>query len=265
MVSINNVMNNKKLCSCVLCRNVITTNQLPIHYGSKQCKTGKLFSTYKQKQSRDLKCQFCNFVGKSVNSITQHELYCEKNPDKREKVPSYGMTGKKGTNHYKRAKELGLPVPKMDPEVKKKLQEGWRKRPKCYSSKIATATFKNLIQILDSENLGKVQFYDGVNNKEFWLVNKDGNYLMYDCCFRDLKIIIEFQGTRFHPKNLQENWTAPFKSMGTKEDVWQRDFAKKQLAEENGFTVLYIWGDNVENDLNKVVNLIKYRLTTTKK
>jgi hypothetical protein len=258
-------MNHKKLCSCVLCRNTITTNQLPIHYGSKQCKTGKLFSVYKQKQSRDLKCQFCDFVGKSVNSITQHELYCENNPDKKAKVPSYGMTGKKGTNHYKRARDLGLPIPKMDLEVKKKLQEGWRKTPKCYSSKIATDTFKNLIQILGSEDLGRVQFHDGVNNKEFWLVTKDGNYFMYDCCFRDLKIIVEFQGTKFHPKSLQENWIAPFKSMGSKEDVWNKDNAKKQLAEKNGFTVLYIWSDSIESDLSVVTSWVRQRLTKTTK
>lgn len=258
-------MNNKKLCSCCLCRNVITTNQLPIHYGSKQCKSGKLFSAYKQKQSRELKCSFCNFVGKSVNSVTQHELYCKDNPDKKQKVPSFGMTGKKGTNHFKKARELGLPIPKMSPEVKKKLQEGWRKYPKTYASKIATATFEKLLVELQELDYGRVYFSNKIGNKEFWLINDEQNYFMYDCCFRDINLIIEFQGTRFHPKSLYEDWTAPYASMGSKEDVWNRDVVKKQLAEKNGFTVLYIWSDNIENDLSLVTSWIRKRLTKTTK
>ena len=106
-------MSNKLLVSCVLCRNELTSNHLKIHYGSKQCQSGILFSKRVTKRvSTDMKCKFCVFVGKNNNSIAQHEIFCKSNPNKRQKIPSYGMKGKKGkgSNQYIKgtAKELTI-------------------------------------------------------------------------------------------------------------------------------------------------------------
>jgi hypothetical protein len=73
----------------------------------------------------------------------------------------------------------------------------------------------------------------------------------------DAKFIVEYQGIAFHPKFLTEDFRVPFKSMGTKEEVWNRDRLKEQLAIKNGFTIRYIWSDNVESDMKLVVDELK--------
>lgn len=56
-------------------------------------------------------CQYCNKECKNKNSHTNHERTCPKNPDRKYKN---GMTGKKGSNQFIKAKELGLPKPEYD-------------------------------------------------------------------------------------------------------------------------------------------------------
>lgn len=47
-----------------------------------------------------LNCKFCNREAATLNSNSQHELYCKSNPDRRIKKASMGMLGKKGANQY---------------------------------------------------------------------------------------------------------------------------------------------------------------------
>ena len=56
----------------------------------------------------NLICKHCNELKKSKRSLSAHQPICPKNINR---VYINGMTGKKGTNHFKKAKELGLPVP----------------------------------------------------------------------------------------------------------------------------------------------------------
>lgn len=255
-------MTNKLLCCCCICGNEITTNSLSIHYKSKQCLSGELFSQkIKRIASRSLKCTFCDFVGKNTNSISQHELICKFNPNKKYKKPSYGMKGKtngEGSNQYKKARQLGLPVPKMNDDVRKKLQQGWRLAPKSYSSKQGTQAIQKLLNLLIDINYGKV-YHAGIG-REFWLTENREKYYFYDCCFKDLMLIVEFQGTAYHPKSLLEEFRVPYKNMGTQEDCWNKDRLKEKLAINNGFTVEYIWSDNINDDIEKIVLIIRKKL-----
>lgn len=45
-------------------------------------------------------CQYCNKPAKSSRSKQQHEIRCKVNPNGIKVQPSYGMTGKKGSNQY---------------------------------------------------------------------------------------------------------------------------------------------------------------------
>lgn len=56
-------------------------------------------------------CQFCGSERKNHNSWRNHERCCPSNPDRNYKN---GMTGKKGSNQFTKAKELGISVPKYD-------------------------------------------------------------------------------------------------------------------------------------------------------
>lgn len=56
-----------------------------------------------------LNCKHCGKECINKNSLAQHERLCKQNPN-RDK-PSNGMLGKKGSNQFIKAQELGLPVP----------------------------------------------------------------------------------------------------------------------------------------------------------
>jgi hypothetical protein len=55
-----------------------------------------------------LQCAFCNRECKNINSHKNHERCCKLNPNRNYKN---GMLGKKGSNQYIKAKELGFEVP----------------------------------------------------------------------------------------------------------------------------------------------------------
>lgn len=54
----------------------------------------------------DLKCEYCDFVGKNKMSYIKHVDYCNNNPNK--KIPP--KVGKRGSNQHIKAKEQGLPI-----------------------------------------------------------------------------------------------------------------------------------------------------------
>ena len=62
-------------------------------------------------------CQFCMKECKNKNSLAQHERCCPSNPNRNYKN---GMFGKKGTNQYSKAKELGVDA-KMSESTKQKI------------------------------------------------------------------------------------------------------------------------------------------------
>lgn len=251
---------NKLLCSCCICKNTITTNQLPIHYGSKQCKEGTLFNVkYPKKSYLELKCNYCNLDKNTKNSLVQHELYCIKNPNRKQKTPSYGMLGKRGSNQFVKARRLGLPIPKLSASTKEKMQTALKNTKRSYSSKEANTAINALLQVLSDLHLGKVFSFE--KGGEFWLTKNRVNYFYYDCCFFDLKIIIEYQGIAYHPKSLSEDYVPPYKNMGTKEQIWNKDRLKESLAIEKGFAVYYIWSDNSKEDIEKISKIIRQKAT----
>ena len=53
-------------------------------------------------------CQFCGSERRNHNSWRNHERCCSSNPHRNYRN---GMTGKIGSNQFKKARELGLPIP----------------------------------------------------------------------------------------------------------------------------------------------------------
>lgn len=236
-----------------MCGNELSYKQLTNHYGSKQCQSGLLFSQRIEiSKNRSLKCSFCSFTGANSNSIAQHELFCENNPNRKDKIPSYGMLGRKGSNQYIRAKQLGLPKPRVSTETLLKIKEALSKRPTSYSSKESKLVFERLLNQI--KDYGRV--YCSHLNREFFL-KEDNRIYLYDLTFRDLKLIVEYQGVAFHPKLRDDtNFKVVFESMGSVQDIWDKDLLKRKLAESNGFKVMYIWSDDVENGLSLVLEEI---------
>ena len=79
---------------------------------------------------------------------------------------------------------------------------------------------------------------------------------MYDFTIRSKKIIIEYNGVAFHPKNENSEWSNPFKRNVTSKEAFEKQKEKLEIATQRGFSVLEIWSDDKEN-LNKCINFVK--------
>ena len=67
-------------------------------------------------------CKYCGRKTNSKKGNKYHERYCKKNPNREICLGNKGKTKRhKGHNQYTKAKELGLPMPKMSEENKKKI------------------------------------------------------------------------------------------------------------------------------------------------
>jgi hypothetical protein len=82
-----------------------------------------------------MNCKFCEKVCKNDNSLRNHERLCHKNPDRQIIVSNFIEFNKKrkeqnikGTNHFVKSKQLGLPIPLMSDETKKKISEALKNR-----------------------------------------------------------------------------------------------------------------------------------------
>ena len=127
------------------------------------------------------------------------------------------------------------------------------------TSKASKTFFENCMETLYKEyniTLGKV-FYD---DNEYYLYDKENKSLyFYDFCDIENKIIVEYNGYKFHPyKNVQgddlKNWRSLFFGI---EGEYQRkrDFDKQKLAESMGFKYLVVW--DIEDPQLSLNNFLK--------
>ena len=100
-------------------------------------------------------------------------------------------------------------------------------------------------------------------DNEFGLYdNVEKKYNKYDFTDTDHKIIIEYNGERFHAKSPDDkDFCNPFCPDLTAEEQWKLDENKKLCAERYGYKIFYIWNDDYLNDkdgvVEKCVNIIK--------
>ena len=100
----------------------------------------------------------------------------------------------------------------------------------------------------------------GYKDKKEWYIwsNSENKIFFYDFCIRSKKMIIEFQGSKFHyNKDIHdENWLSLYSNQ-TADESMKYDEGKRKLAENNGFSVLYIWDtEDVNEVLNRLNNYI---------
>ncbi len=136
--------------------------------------------------------------------------------------------------------------------VKKYGEDNGLKKYKIFKKHIGKAShesllvFTPLIEWLSNIIDNKEIYYGNIGSREYFLVDNGKTYL-YDLTIKLLKLIIEFNGVKFHVNenwSLEEKkkWKHPFNSL-TYEDAIKNDKFKKELAENNGFSVLTIWSD----------------------
>lgn len=199
-------------------------------------------------------CQYCGSERPNHNSWRNHERCCPSNPLRKYKN---GMIGKKGSNQFTKSKKLGIPIPVVSKETRIKLSKSIKSYPRSYYSKASQNAILKLLKILDENKIYYGETFYASKNKEWFLSDKNGSMFCYDLCFKEIKVLIEYNGLKFHVRSLEEEWSPLFKSMGSKYDVYEKDQLKKNIAESKSFKIYYIWEDNIDNDINNIVTELK--------
>jgi hypothetical protein len=112
------------------------------------------------------------------------------------------------------------------------------------------------------QELGLTCYYGHSTGKEWWLKTQDGKVKFYDFTVPELKLIIEYQGERYHPnpETLSEaecsNWKTPYTN-ATANDVYANDQEKLKLANSNRFDVIYVWSsDDINKSLETILQIV---------
>lgn len=116
--------------------------------------------------------------------------------------------------------------------------------------------------------ISEKDIYIGTNfSKEFWLAGGTTFYYAYDFTIRSKSIIIEFNGERWHPnpvwkitdRQRWDNWKTPYKkNVLSVDEKYAIDMEKIKKAEENGFKVLVLWGEEgIRKNIKKAITFLK--------
>ncbi len=115
---------------------------------------------------------------------------------------------------------------------------------------------KNGIQIND--------IYWGVGSSNEWFINSNKCLFFYDFTIKSLKIIIEYHGTSFHPKEGQIEWVSIYGD--DYENKIKIDKLKKELAEKNGYRYFFVYSDDdIKTKQVELIELIKKEITKSEK
>lgn len=160
-------------------------------------------------------------------------------------------------------------------DAEEKVKEIFRKKTVFFSraSKESLKYFDKLKSFFD--NIGMNVMLGIENNHEITLYDKINKKLkFYDFCVPDLKLIIEYNGERYHPnpeklsKLEWDEWGCiilnnknNFKTViQTADEKYKLDQEKKQLAINNYYDYLEIWSsDTQEYNWNKIKQILKIK------
>ncbi len=79
----------------------------------------------------------------------------------------------------------------------------------------------------------------------------------YDCFIPELNLIIEYHGVRFH-SDIDYNSTLTINKNDIYDVKYNRDFFKKWVAEQRGYTVFILRSWKINNDLELLFKLLKF-------
>ena len=118
------------------------------------------------------------------------------------------------------------------------------------ASKQSLRIFIPFYKFLRKRGVSRNDIFLGVNgSSEFYIKEKDRAFVLFDFTVKSKRIIIEFHGIMFHPKNQHDpNWKCLY-SNESADEKYKKDALKKEIAGRAGFTVITIWSD-VDHKIN---------------
>lgn len=167
-------------------------------------------------------CQYCNKECKSLNSVKQHERFCDKNPNKQEFILSQYNKLRKPSNQYIKARILDLPMPIVTDETKTKISKAntGKKHKEEIKQKIKESVQQNInndnwhlsfskartieykgYKFQGSWEVAFAKYLDNLNikwersNKKFdYTYNNDNHKYLPDFYLPDYNLYIEIKG-----------------------------------------------------------------------
>ena len=139
--------------------------------------------------------------------------------------------------------------------------------PRWHSSITRGKASKESLKIFDPiaqqlSHLPLTCIYGHENGHEWWLKTQDNKIKYYDFTIPELKIIIEYNGEKYHPNinklSLQElsEWKTPY-TKTTAQEVVSNDEIKMKTAVAHGYSIQYIWSsEDIDVAIARVVKQI---------
>lgn len=128
------------------------------------------------------------------------------------------------------------------------------------ASKRSLKIFNQLIDICDNNSIDyKIGIEGNCEHSIFDNINK--KLYFYDFTIPKINLIFEFQGRLFHIKSKVDN--LGFNKIGINlNKKFETDEIKKELAEKNGFEVIYLWEeDGFEYNMKKSIDILNKKLS----
>ena len=186
-------------------------------------------------------------IEKHKNRVKKYKETFDINPNKTEIFKSRAITI---DNLHKKYGDINIAT--------KKYYE-WREKisvPICKASKESLKIFLPIIEILKNDySIEDSDIFIGNNNKSEYFIREDKTIYFYDFTIKSKKLIIEYNGILFHPKDENSEWENPFNKK-TAYEAYKKQREKIKIAENIGFSVLEIWSDDFDNK-QKCLDFIK--------
>ncbi len=132
------------------------------------------------------------------------------------------------------------------------------------SSKEAYHFLIPIYKFIRSNGIDRDDIYWGVGSSKEWFIKLNKCLFFYDFTIKPLKIIIEYHGTSFHPKENDLDWNGIY---GEKyDDKIKIDRLKKEVAESKGFKYFYVYSDDdLKTKQIELIELLKKEIIESEK
>lgn len=205
-----------------------------------------------------------NKVNNSVDNWINKYGYEKADEKHKLRVSNYNRTYNSNPNKESINKSKGITIENLykkygDYDIALKKYNNWIKRvtvPLSKSSKESLLVFNKVINWCLNNNIKHDDIYIGNGDSNEYFIRDKNNIFFYDFTIRSKKIIIEYNGVIFHPKNENSKWKNPFDEKITPKEAYNRQKYKIDLAKINGFSILEIWSDE-DSKYEKCINFIK--------
>ena len=132
------------------------------------------------------------------------------------------------------------------------------------SSKEAYYFLKEIYKYIRNNGIDKNDIYWGVGSSKEWFINLDKCLFFYDFTIKPLKIIIEYHGISFHPKENDIDWIGAY-GMSYDEKI-KIDRLKKEIAESAGFKYFHVYSDDdLKTKQTEFIEIIKKEIFKSEK